>query len=72
MGYPLVPIRQVLLNKRNILQDLALGLLDSDKILLQPSVIQEKSVACHDKTPILYFSNTENRFEAASELASFN
>ena len=55
MGYPLVPIRQVLLNKRNTLQDLALGLLDSDKILLQPSVIQEKSVVCHDKTTNFLF-----------------
>ena len=50
MGCLLVPTHQVLLNKRNTSQDLAPGLLDSDKILLQPSVTQEKSAAFHDKT----------------------
>ena len=55
MGCLLAPIRQVLLSRRNTLQDLALGLLGSDKILLQPSVIQEKILVCHDKTPTSLF-----------------
>ena len=50
MGCLLAPTHQVLLNKRNTSQDLAPDLLDSDKILLQPSVTQEKSAAFHDKS----------------------